>query len=128
MVEDDIKGEVVLHPTSFFFFYIKKEKSSCEKPVSINLKSEVVLVHDDFTFIFILVSKKENIFGKKKFSTRAKFHEKGRWHEISIECKNKGNNNGESLSGVQPKMEIRIDGHLVIHVKHLQWKFRSNQD
>ncbi|XP_014490576.1 uncharacterized protein LOC106753297 [Vigna radiata var. radiata] len=74
----------------------------------------------------ILVSKKEHIFGKKKFSTRAKFHEKGRWHEISIECKNKGYN-GESPSGVQPEMEIRIDGHLVIHVKHLQWKFRGNE-
>ena len=77
----------------------------------------------------ILVSKKEHIFGKKKFSTRAKFHEKGRWHEISIECKNKGNNNYnvDSLNGVQPEMEIRIDGHLVIHVKHLQWKFRGNE-
>ena len=76
----------------------------------------------------ILVSKKEHIFGKKKFSTRAKFHEKGRRHEISIECKNKGNNNGDSsASGVQPEMEIRFDGHLVIHVKHLQWKFRGNE-
>ncbi|KAI4343698.1 hypothetical protein L6164_011016 [Bauhinia variegata] len=80
----------------------------------------------------ILVSKKEHIFGKKKFSTRAKFHEKGRWHEISIECKNKGNggsiiSNGDSVNGVQPEMEIRIDGHLVIHVKHLQWKFRGNE-
>ncbi|KAI4336231.1 hypothetical protein L6164_014781 [Bauhinia variegata] len=80
----------------------------------------------------ILVSKKEHIFGKKKFSTRAKFHEKGRWHEISIECKNRRNggsiiNNGDALNGVQPEMEIRIDGHLVIHVKHLQWKFRGNE-
>ncbi|KAL5186345.1 hypothetical protein HKD37_05G012226 [Glycine soja] len=75
----------------------------------------------------ILVSKKEHIFGKKKFSTRAKFHEKGRWHEISIECKNKGNYNVDSLGGVHPEMEIRIDGHLVIHVKHLQWKFRGNE-
>ncbi|XP_028791844.1 uncharacterized protein LOC114747661 [Neltuma alba] len=79
----------------------------------------------------ILVSKKEHIFGKKKFTTRAKFHDKGRKHEISIECKNKGsiqiNNNGDSLNGVEPEMEIRIDGHLVIHVKHLQWKFRGNE-
>ncbi|KAE9602657.1 hypothetical protein Lal_00049998 [Lupinus albus] len=78
----------------------------------------------------ILVSKKEHIFGKKKFSTRAKFHEKGSWHEISIECKiNKWNNGGNFhlASGVQPEMEIKIDGHLVIHVKHLQWKFRGNE-
>ncbi|KAK7291598.1 hypothetical protein RIF29_06871 [Crotalaria pallida] len=83
----------------------------------------------------ILVSKKEHIFGKKRFSTRAKFHEKGSWHEISIECKiNKGNGGGDShhvSGGVhqlhQPEMEIKIDGHLVIHVKHLQWKFRGNE-
>ncbi|KAJ6869069.1 hypothetical protein NC651_033978 [Populus alba x Populus x berolinensis] len=67
----------------------------------------------------ILVSRKEHIFGKKKFATRIKFHEKGRFHEISIECKNGSNN--------EPEMEIRIDGHLVIHVKHLQWKFRGNE-
>ncbi|KAK2997828.1 hypothetical protein RJ639_025555 [Escallonia herrerae] len=70
----------------------------------------------------ILVSRKEHVFGKKKFLTRVKFHEKGRLHEISIECKNRGGNNG-----VDPEMEIRIDGHLVIHIKHLQWKFRGNE-
>lgn len=80
----------------------------------------------------ILVSKKEHIFGKKKFITRAKFHEKGRFHEISIECKNRatsgGNtDSGNSLNGFEPEMEIRIDGYLVIHVKHLQWKFRGNE-
>ncbi|KAF7806024.1 putative protein phosphatase 2c [Senna tora] len=81
----------------------------------------------------ILVSKREHIFGKKKFCTRAKFHEKGRCHEISIECKNRGSgggstkNNGDLANGVQPEMEIRIDGHLAIHVKHLQWKFRGNE-
>uniref|UniRef100_A0A5B6ZJ08 DUF868 domain-containing protein n=1 Tax=Davidia involucrata TaxID=16924 RepID=A0A5B6ZJ08_DAVIN len=69
----------------------------------------------------ILVSKKEHIFGKMKFFTKVKFHEKGRFHEISIECKN------SSIGGVDPEMEIRIDGHLVIHVKHLQWKFRGNE-
>ncbi|XP_004501867.1 uncharacterized protein [Cicer arietinum] len=84
----------------------------------------------------ILVSKKEHIFGKRKFSTKAKFHEKGRCHEISIKCKNKVNNNnvgdGDSVTSgvqvqVQPEMEIRFDGHLAIHVKHLQWKFRGNE-
>ncbi|XP_052175879.1 uncharacterized protein LOC127790407 [Diospyros lotus] len=64
-----------------------------------------------------LVSRKEHIFGKKKFCTKVKFHEKGGLHEISIECKSK----------TDPEMEIRIDGHLVIFVKHLQWKFRGNE-
>ncbi|KAF9603271.1 hypothetical protein IFM89_034604 [Coptis chinensis] len=81
----------------------------------------------------ILVSKKEHIFGKKKFSTRAKFHEKDRFHEISIECNTNNLNtcnisaNNSSISGFDPEMEIRIDGHLSIHVKHLQWKFRGNE-
>ncbi|KAL3835254.1 hypothetical protein ACJIZ3_009990 [Penstemon smallii] len=71
----------------------------------------------------ILVSRKEHIFGKKKFLTRVKCHEKGSFHEISIECKNRSTNS----NGVDPEMEIQIDGHLVIHVKHLQWKFRGNE-
>ena len=75
----------------------------------------------------ILVSRKEHVFGKKKFSTRAKFHEKGRLHEISIECRNRAVNCGNFPSGVEPEMEIKLDGHLLIHVKHLQWKFRGNE-
>ncbi|KAJ4827200.1 hypothetical protein Tsubulata_016786 [Turnera subulata] len=85
----------------------------------------------------ILVSRKEHVFGKKKFCTRIKFHEKGRFHEISIECKNRGSASSGSnvvngstsscVNEVEPEMEIRIDGHLVIHVKHLQWKFRGNE-
>ncbi|KAJ0755158.1 hypothetical protein HanPI659440_Chr09g0354761 [Helianthus annuus] len=70
----------------------------------------------------VLVSRKEHVFGKKKFSTRLKFHEKGRLHELSIECKNKSGGDG-----VAPAMEIKIDGHLMINVKHLQWKFRGNE-
>ncbi|XP_043703946.1 uncharacterized protein LOC122654041 [Telopea speciosissima] len=73
----------------------------------------------------ILVSKKEHIFAKKKFSTRVKFHEKGRFHEISIDCNNLNHHN--CTGGLDPEMEIKIDGHLVIHVKHLQWKFRGNE-
>ncbi|KAJ4960057.1 hypothetical protein NE237_019967 [Protea cynaroides] len=90
----------------------------------------------------ILLSKKEHIFAKKKFSTRVKFHEKGRFHEISIECNNlhhhhhhhhhhgssdSSSNNNSGGDGLDPEMEISIDGHLAIHVKHLQWKFRGNE-
>ncbi|XP_076939184.1 uncharacterized protein LOC143607687 [Bidens hawaiensis] len=70
----------------------------------------------------ILISRKEHVFGKKKFSTRLKFHEKGRFHELSIECKNKGVGDA-----VAPTMEIRIDDRLMINVKHLHWKFRGNE-
>ncbi|KAL5998207.1 hypothetical protein ACLOJK_009145 [Asimina triloba] len=77
-----------------------------------------------------LISRKEHIFGKKKFSTRAKFHDKGKQHEISIECTTKrsssssGSNSSEST---EPEMLIFIDGHPAIHVEHLQWKFRGNE-
>lgn len=37
----------------------------------------------------ILVSRKEHIFGKKSFSTRIKFHEKGSFHEVLIESRTK---------------------------------------
>ncbi|KMT10718.1 hypothetical protein BVRB_5g118260 [Beta vulgaris subsp. vulgaris] len=67
----------------------------------------------------ILVSKKEHIFGKKKFFTKSKFHNKGRFHDIVIECKNKVDSDLE--------MEVKVDGKVVIHVKHLQWKFRGNE-
>lgn len=77
----------------------------------------------------ILVSRKEHVFGKKKFLTRVKFHDKGRFHNISVECKNKRHNNSgsNSLNGIDLEMEIKIDGHLVLLVKHLQWKFRGNE-
>ncbi|KAK1363170.1 Kinesin heavy chain [Heracleum sosnowskyi] len=80
-----------------------------------------------------LVSRKEHVFGMKKFLTRVKFHEKGRLHEISTECKlssaqsSRSINDSNSVDGDDPEMEIRIDGHLVIHVSHLQWKFRGNE-
>ncbi|KAJ3671721.1 hypothetical protein LUZ60_007800 [Juncus effusus] len=72
-----------------------------------------------------LVSRKEHVFGKKKFVIRSKLHEKGRFHEVSIECSNR--NSGSSVGGnIDPEMEIKIDGHLMVSVKHLQWKFRGN--
>ncbi|ONK58118.1 uncharacterized protein A4U43_C09F8310 [Asparagus officinalis] len=69
-----------------------------------------------------LVSKKEHVFGKKRFSTRTRFSEKGKHHEVSIEC-------GSSGTGgkLDPQMVLKIDGHVAIHVKHLQWKFRGNE-
>lgn len=72
-----------------------------------------------------LVSRKEHLFGKKKFSTRVKLHEKEKFHEILIECNSINNNNLET--GFDPELEIKIDGNLVVHVKQLQWKFRGNE-
>ncbi|CAN1335873.1 hypothetical protein LINPERPRIM_LOCUS36917 [Linum perenne] len=68
----------------------------------------------------VLVCKKENVFAKKSFSTRAKFDEKKQQdHDIIIES---------STSGLKdPEMWISIDGLVIVHVKNLQWKFRGNQ-
>lgn len=66
----------------------------------------------------ILISRREHVFGKKRFSTRIRFCEKGRFYGISIQFIN---------SDSDPELEIKIDGELVIQVKHLQWKFRGNE-
>lgn len=68
-----------------------------------------------------LVCKKEHVFSKKRFLTRARFHEKGKLHDISIEC------SSSNLSGgMDVDMAIKIDGCVNVLVKHLQWKFRGN--
>ncbi|XP_050204266.1 uncharacterized protein LOC126654451 [Mercurialis annua] len=67
----------------------------------------------------ILFYKKENVFAKKSFATRAKFDERKQEHDIAVES---------STSGPKdPEMWISIDGIVVVHVKNLQWKFRGNQ-
>ncbi|XP_008783101.2 uncharacterized protein LOC103702440 [Phoenix dactylifera] len=66
-----------------------------------------------------LVSRRENVFGKKCFTTRARFDERKKEHDIVVE---------NSISGPQdPEMWISIDGVVLIHVSNLQWKFRGNE-
>ncbi|KAF2531993.1 hypothetical protein F2Q70_00029921 [Brassica cretica] len=66
-----------------------------------------------------LFYKKENVFGKKSFATRAKFYDRKKEHEINVES---------SISGTkEPEMWISIDGIVLVQVKNLQWKFRGNQ-
>ncbi|KAJ4757582.1 DUF868 family protein (DUF868) [Rhynchospora pubera] len=67
----------------------------------------------------VLVSKKEHVFGKKRFSTRAKFNEKEKMHEIMVECNSCGRNDID--------MAIKVDGCVSVLVRHLQWKFRGNE-
>ncbi|GMJ13234.1 hypothetical protein like AT4G12690 [Hibiscus trionum] len=66
----------------------------------------------------MLISRREHIFGKRKFTTRVKFNEKGTFHDVAVEC---------SSDGIDPVLEIRINGKLAVQVKHLQWKFRGNE-
>ncbi|KAJ0989471.1 hypothetical protein J5N97_007827 [Dioscorea zingiberensis] len=77
-----------------------------------------------------LVSRREHVFGKKKLATRAQFHDKGKFHEILIQCNNGGNSSSSSsiLGGdIDSEMVIKIDDKDVLHVTHLHWKFRGNE-
>ncbi|KMT02030.1 hypothetical protein BVRB_9g208540 [Beta vulgaris subsp. vulgaris] len=63
--------------------------------------------------------KKEIVYAKKSFATRARFTEGKGEHDVVIES---------STSGPKdPEMWISIDGIVLIHVKNLQWKFRGNE-
>ena len=63
--------------------------------------------------------KKEIVYAKKSFATRARFAEGKGEHDIVVES---------STSGPKdPEMWISIDGIILIHVKNLQWKFRGNE-
>lgn len=66
----------------------------------------------------VFVSKKEHIFGKKVYNTKAQFCDNGQIHDIVIECE---------MDLKDPCLSIRIDNKTVIQVKHLAWKFRGNQ-
>ncbi|KAL7100033.1 hypothetical protein ACP275_09G123400 [Erythranthe tilingii] len=67
----------------------------------------------------VMFYKKEHVFGKKSFSTRAAFDQKKREHDIVVESSTSGPR--------EPEMWISIDGIVLIHVRNLQWKFRGNQ-
>ncbi|KAJ0982692.1 hypothetical protein J5N97_010947 [Dioscorea zingiberensis] len=67
----------------------------------------------------VLVAKREHIFGKKFYCTKAQFCDNGQVHDIAIEC--------ETIGLKEPCLEIRIDKKRVMQVKRLSWKFRGNQ-
>ncbi|KAJ7540776.1 hypothetical protein O6H91_10G030200 [Diphasiastrum complanatum] len=66
-----------------------------------------------------LLSRKEHMSGKKYYTTKAQFGEKGKIHDIMIECHTDGTR--------EPRLYVRIDRQLMVHVKRLVWKFRGNQ-
>lgn len=65
-----------------------------------------------------LISRREHIFGKTFYSTKAQFADNGRSHDISIECQ---------TAGKEPRLCVHVDKQLVVQVKRLMWKFRGNQ-
>ncbi|KAI4350047.1 hypothetical protein L6164_010573 [Bauhinia variegata] len=67
----------------------------------------------------VFVAKKEHIFGKKVFGTKALFCDNGQIHNLVIEC--------DTISVNDPCLIIRTDSKTVMQVKRLRWKFRGNQ-
>lgn len=63
--------------------------------------------------------KKEHVFSKKSFSSRARFDGRKEDHEIVVEISSSGHKD--------PEMWISIDGIILMHLKNLQWKFRGNE-
>lgn len=66
----------------------------------------------------VFVSKREHIFGKKVFTTKAQFRDISRAHDLVIEC--------DTSSSTEPCLSIRLDSKPIIQVKRLRWKFRGN--
>lgn len=66
----------------------------------------------------MFISKREHIFGKRVFGTKAQFCYTGPIHDITIEC--------DSSVIDDPCLLVRIDSKTVMQVKHLRWKFRGN--
>ncbi|KAI4311003.1 hypothetical protein MLD38_035941 [Melastoma candidum] len=64
------------------------------------------------------VGKREHIFGKKVFATKAQFCNEGQVHAVVIECDTAGVND--------PCLLLRIDSKTVMQIKRLRWKFRGN--
>ncbi|GKV41227.1 hypothetical protein SLEP1_g48793 [Rubroshorea leprosula] len=67
----------------------------------------------------VLFYKKENVYAKKSFSTRARFDQRRKEHEIIVES--------STIGPKDPEMWISIDGIVLVHIRNLQWKFRGNQ-
>eukprot|EP01018_Ginkgo_biloba_P007177 Gb_16460 [translate_table: standard] len=67
-----------------------------------------------------LLSRREHVFGKRYYTTKAQFGESGRTHDIVIECHTGGTTK-------EPRLYVRVDKQVVLQVKHLIWKFRGNQ-
>ncbi|CAN6481613.1 unnamed protein product [Victoria cruziana] len=67
----------------------------------------------------VFLAKREHIFSRSVYCTKARFRDSGRIHDISIEC--------ETAGQEEPRLSVQIDEKMVLQVKRLAWKFRGNQ-
>ncbi|XP_073053733.1 uncharacterized protein [Primulina eburnea] len=66
----------------------------------------------------IFISKREHIYGKRVFGTKAQFCDNGKIHDLRIEC-------DTNLSD-DPFLLVRVDAKTVMQIQHVKWKFRGN--
>ncbi|KAG6700718.1 hypothetical protein I3842_08G126200 [Carya illinoinensis] len=66
----------------------------------------------------VFIAKREHIYGKKVFSTKAQFCDSGHIHDLVVEC--------DTTSINDPCLMIHVDRKRVMQVKQLRWKFRGN--
>lgn len=71
-----------------------------------------------------LLYKKEHVYGKRSFCTRAMLADGDKEHYIFIETSLPGPGPGP---GVDPEMWISIDSTVLIRVMNLNWRFRGNE-
>ncbi|XP_008777988.1 uncharacterized protein LOC120107807 [Phoenix dactylifera] len=70
---------------------------------------------------FSMFSRREQVLGHSLHSTKARFREDGRDHEITIRCKEDGWDAKES------ELSVCVDKKRVVYVRRLRWNFRGNQ-
>lgn len=66
----------------------------------------------------VFIAKREHVYGKKTFFTKAQFSDNGSMHDLMIEC--------DTISTRDPCLIIRVDSKNLMQVKRLRWKFRGN--
>uniref|UniRef100_A0A1J3HI64 DUF868 domain-containing protein n=1 Tax=Noccaea caerulescens TaxID=107243 RepID=A0A1J3HI64_NOCCA len=65
----------------------------------------------------VFIAKKEHVFGKRVFATKAQLCADGKVHDLVLEC---------DTSLTDPCLVVRVDGKTLLQVKRLKWKFRGN--
>ncbi|CAH8386156.1 unnamed protein product [Eruca vesicaria subsp. sativa] len=66
----------------------------------------------------VFIAKKEHVFGKRTFATKAQFSGDGKTHDVVIEC---------DTSVSDPCLIVCVDGKTLMEVNRLRWKFRGNE-
>ncbi|KAJ3681572.1 hypothetical protein LUZ60_016061 [Juncus effusus] len=70
---------------------------------------------------FSFLCRKEQLRGTTLFTTKSRFRDEGRDHDLVIQCK------GDEWDSKDAELTVSIDKKKVVQVKRLKWNFRGNQ-